>query len=39
MSVRVTDSLGCQATDDIEIKIFRRPETGNTYYVPNDFDQ
>ena len=39
LSVRVTDSLGCQATDDIEIEIFRRPETGNTYHVPNDFDQ
>jgi len=39
MSVRVTDSLGCQATDDIEIEIFRRPETGDTYHVPNDFDQ
>ena len=36
--VTVTDNNGCQATDEVVIKIHHRPETGNQYYVPNDFD-
>ena len=39
ISVEVTDSVGCQATDEMEIEVFRKPETGNTYHIPNDFDQ
>ena len=31
-------NTGCTATDSIDATIYRRPETGNQYYVPNDFD-
>ena len=37
--VTVTDNNGCQATDEVVIKILRKPETGDQYYVPNDLDQ
>ena len=30
---------GCSATDSLNIELFRKPETGNQYYVPNEFDQ
>lgn len=32
-------SSGCQDTDSVEVTLFRKPQTGNQYYVPNDFDQ
>lgn len=38
-TVTVTDSNGCVNTDDVQVVIYRRPETGNMYYVPNSFDQ
>ncbi|MFP4655949.1 MAG: hypothetical protein ACLFMM_09855, partial [Methanohalobium sp.] len=33
------DKSGCSAKDSIDVTLFRKPETGNQYYVPNDFDQ
>jgi hypothetical protein len=39
-NVTVTDTgTGCQATDSVQVILLRRPETGNQYYVPDDFDQ
>ena len=39
-TVNVTaDNNGCSDTDVQYIKVYRRPQTGNTYHVPNDFDQ
>jgi hypothetical protein len=29
----------CYDVDSVEVIILRKPETGNTYYVPDDFDQ
>ena len=38
--VTVTESTyGCFATDSVEVIILRKPQTGNQYYVPNEFDQ
>ena len=28
----------CSASDNVDVTIFRQPETGNIYYIPNDFD-
>jgi hypothetical protein len=32
-------NTGCSATDSIDVIIYRKPETGDQYYVPSDFDQ
>lgn len=38
--VTVTEpNLGCQGVDSVNVELFRKPETGNQYYIPNDFDQ
>jgi len=29
----------CSAADSIDVTIYRKPETGDQYYVPSDFDQ
>jgi hypothetical protein len=29
---------GCSATDSIDATIYRKPESGDMYYVPSDFD-
>lgn len=39
VTVEVTDNEGCMDTDSQTITLQRRPETGNTYYVPNNFDR
>jgi len=37
--IKVTaTNKGCSATDSVSIELYHRPETGNQYYVPNDFD-
>ncbi len=33
------DNSGCSDSDIQTVRVYRRPETGNQYYVPNDFDQ
>lgn len=38
VNLTVTDAEGCTATDSQTITLQRRPETGNTYHVPNEFD-
>jgi len=38
VSVSVVNN-GCSDSDIQYIKVYRRPETGNQYYVPNEFDQ
>jgi hypothetical protein len=39
-NVTVTNTgTGCQATDSVQVILLHRPETGNQYYVPDDFDQ
>ena len=30
---------GCTAVDSVNVELLRKPETGNQYYVPSDFDQ
>jgi hypothetical protein len=37
----MVDSLNCRDTaiDTTHVEIFKRPDTGNQYYVPNEFDQ
>jgi hypothetical protein len=38
--VTVTEPIqGCQGVDSVNVELFREPETGNQYYVPDDFDQ
>ncbi len=37
ITIQSTD--GCVASDSLEIELLRKPETGNQYYVPNEFDQ
>ncbi|MBS3771891.1 MAG: hypothetical protein KGY69_16690 [Bacteroidales bacterium] len=32
-------SDGCSGSDSHDVRVYRRPETGNQYYVPNEFDQ
>ena len=39
VTLTVIDADGCSATASQTITLQRRPETGNAYYVPNDFDQ
>ncbi|MFC2086962.1 Calx-beta domain-containing protein [Bacteroidota bacterium] len=39
MYLDVTDGNSCSASDSVDIKVFRKPETGNLYYIPNTFDQ
>ena len=39
VTLTVTDAEGCSATDSQTITLQRRPETGNAYHVPNEFDQ
>ncbi|MFO8235479.1 MAG: hypothetical protein R6U04_08760, partial [Bacteroidales bacterium] len=29
----------CQDTDSVDVVIYRKPQTGNQYYVPSEFDQ
>jgi hypothetical protein len=37
--VTATESgSGCSAIDSVQIRLFRKPVTGNQYYVPKDFD-
>ena len=38
VTIEVTDNEGCTDKASQTITLQRRPETGNTYYVPNDFD-
>jgi hypothetical protein len=38
-TLTVTDSQGCWDTNQMDVILYRRPETGNQYYVPNEFDQ
>ncbi len=35
-TLTVTDDNSCSDTDNVDITIYRRPETGNTYHLPND---
>ncbi|MBN1158028.1 MAG: hypothetical protein JXA61_01495 [Bacteroidales bacterium] len=39
VSVNYTNASGCRAIDDMElnVEVYKRPETGPSYYVPNDF--
>jgi len=39
VTIENDEKTGCNATGSVTTDIYRRPETGNTYYVPNDFDQ
>jgi len=39
VTLTVTDAEGCESSATRQITLQRRPETGNAYYVPNDFDQ
>ena len=33
------NNRNCYDVDSVQVNILRRPETGNQYYVPNEFDQ
>ncbi len=37
ISIESTD--GCVASDSLEVELLRKPETGDQYYIPDDFDQ
>jgi hypothetical protein len=41
VSVNYEDTNGCSATlpSEISVEVYRRPETGPAYYVPNDFNE
>jgi len=39
VTLTATDAESCESVITREITLQRRPETGNTYYVPNEFDQ
>jgi hypothetical protein len=38
-SVVVTNAYGCFGSDSHVITVFRKPETGPAYYIPNDFNE
>jgi hypothetical protein len=38
-TVEVINSIGCIDTDDVKVTIYKVPETGSIYHVPNNFDQ
>ena len=33
------DNNGCVGVDSLQMILYRQPQTGNMYFVPNDFDQ
>ena len=37
--VTVTNTDNCSEVDSVEVTTTRRPETGNQYYIPSDFDE
>ncbi|MFC2086963.1 hypothetical protein ACFLSA_02220 [Bacteroidota bacterium] len=36
--VTITDAIGCNAQDSIDVIVIRRPITRDLFYIPNEFD-
>jgi hypothetical protein len=39
VTIENTIEPACSAVDSIDVILYRKPETGNQYYVPDDFNQ